>query len=637
MSWFANLRVLALSTLLATAPVLASVAETVPALRTLEEKTESSIAAAMKYPRITSARFDVEALNALLGEGVRLAFKAAGPDAATGAFKLTGVRLELTGDQPMTLFSADELLLWNADITGLAARFEGASPDRTIRVFDRIELSGVRLDLHDYTEAVEESVGTALPVAAASMTGYEPASMEVGRIVLNGLTLHPWTFTETEGEEAGLAAIRLISAAARSFSLDAAVFLDMKISQTFTEPGAPGSLETSYDSQILQGYDRGNIAALLTGKTRLAMSLPVPKPAKPMDEVAETGAEVEAAAASETILLQMDGSTGYAGWTDIRLANLLSWGERGQLPPITQRDLWSFGNYALEDMVFTLAGKPAVSMARFDLQADSFDWFLPTRISWSHEDLAFDLGGVLKAFEPLAGRRPSAGDETSVTEIITVLERSGLSKFSGDGSFELSWNSETGDAFLSSRSQVENLYTDETRLAMRLPRYADLVPAFGQNGLTLDAQLLAEVFASRYALAGGHFTLSDVGLLNALAAAMIEVSRISGKDAPMLAGFAGMTPDELRSAASGLMMFGGASLAGELPQALGWVKSLSGFVASGGTFSIRLIPEEEVSPADFAAIAGGAMTQEPDIAALFDLVGLTVEHTPPAKLAAGTP
>jgi hypothetical protein len=84
-------------------------------------------------------------------------------------------------------------------------------------------------------------------------------------------------------------------------------------------------------------------------------------------------------------------------------------------------------------------------------------------------------------------------------------------------------------------------------------------------------------------------------------------------------------------------MFAGASLAGELPQALDWVKSLSGFVASGGTFSIRMTPEEAVTPADFAGFAGGAMTQEPDIAALFDLVGLTVEHTPPAKLAAGKP
>jgi hypothetical protein len=44
-----------------------------------------------------------------------------------------------------------------------------------------------------------------------------------------------------------------------------------------------------------------------------------------------------------------------------------------------------------------------------------------------------------------------------------------------------------------------------------------------------------------------------------------------------------------------------------------------------------------VTPADFAAIAGEGMAEEPDMAALVDLVGLTVVHIPPAPVAAGTP
>lgn len=650
MSWFANARVLALSALLATAPVLPSVTETAPVALTLAQQTDSSIAAALERPRTMSAAFDVAAFNALLGEGARLGFKSAGPDAATGAYKLTGVSFDLTGDEPMTLFTADELLLWNADFKAVAARFDGKSLDQTIRVFDRIEMSGVKFDMMDYTQAVEDAMVTAVPDAAASMVDYQDASMEVARVVLSGLTLHPWTFTETEGEESGLAAIRLISAAARSFSLDAAVFLDTTINQTFTDAGASGSLATSYDSQILKGYDRGNIAALLNGETKFVMDIPVPPPGSPAMDFPVTpagtppasdyiakAAEDEAAPPGEPILVRMDGSTGYAGWTDIQLANLLSWGERGELPPITERDLWSFGNYVIEDMQFSLGGQPAFSMARFDLQADSFDWFLPTRISWSHEDLTFDLGGVMKAIEPLAGDQPSAEGEPSIPEIIAVLERTGLSKFSGDGTFELSWNSETGDALLATTSVTDNLYTDDTRLTMRLPAYADLVPAFGVDGLTPDPQLLSEVLESRYALVGGHYTLSDVGLLNAIASVVIEISKISGTEDPMMAGFAGMTPSDLRSAASGLLMFAGAGAAAELPQALDWVKSLSAFVGSGGSLSIRMAPEKDVTPADFAAIAGEGMAEEPDMAALVDLVGLTVVHTPPAPVAAGTP
>ncbi len=636
MSWFAHARVLALSTLLATAPVLPSITETAPAPLTLQQQTDGSIAAALERPKTVSAGFDVAAFNALLGEEARLGFKTAGPDAASGAYKLTGVSFELTGEEPMTLFTADELLLWNADIAGLAARFEGKSLDKTIRLFDRIEMSGLKIDMTGYTEAVEDAVITALPDSSAAMTDYEEATMDVGRIVLSGMTLHPWTFTETEGQDEGLAAIRLLSAVARSFSLDAVVFLDTTISQRFTESGVAGSLDAVYASQILQGYDRGNIAAMLNGNTRFTASFPVP----PTPALTAEGVETEAAgtAAPEAMtLLKMDGSTGYAGWTGVEFANLLSWGERGELPPITERDLWSFGNYVIEDMEFSLADQPFMSAGRLEASADSFEWFLPTRITWSHEDGVFDLGGMLKAIEPLEAEAGTQGGEPSIAEMISILERTGLAKLSGDGTFALTWNSETGDTLLESTSITDNLYTDETRLSMRLPSYADLVPAFGADGLTPDSELLDELLEAKFVFNSAHYSLSDAGLLDALALLVTEVARFSGEEDPMLAGFAGMTPADLRSAASGLVMFAGAGAASEVPQALDWVKSLSGFIGTGGTFSIRFEPATELTAADIAGIEGGGMAEEPDFAALVDLFGLTITHTPPAEVAAGAP
>jgi hypothetical protein len=637
MSWFAHARVLALSTLLAAAPVLPSVTETAPAPLTLQQQTDGSIAAALQRPKTVSAGFDVAAFNALLGEEARLAFKTAGPDAATGAYKLTDVSFDLTGDEPMTLFTADELLLWNADIAGLAARFDGKSLDKTIRLFDRIEMSGLKLDMTGYTEAVEDAVITALPDSSAAITNYEEANMDVGRIVLSGMTLHPWTFTETEGEEEGLAAIRLLSAVARSFSLDSMVILDTKLEQSFTESGASGSLIATYDSQIMEGYDRGNIAAMLNGATRFTADFPVPALEAPAATDSEPGAAVEAIIPGEMTSLKMDGSTGYAGWTDVEFANLLSWGERGQLPPITEKDLWSFGNYVIEDMEVSIGDQPFMSAGRLEASADSFVWFLPTRISWSHEDGVFDLGGMMKAIEPLEGAGSNPEGEPSIAEMIGILERTGLSKLSGDGTFALTWNSETGDTLLESKSITDNLYTDETRLSMRLPSYADLVPAFGADGLTPDSELLDELLEAKFVFNSAHYSLSDAGLLDALALLVTEVARFSGEEDPMLAGFAGMAPADLRSAASGLVMFAGAGAASEVPQALDWVKSLSGFIGTGGTFSIRFEPATELTAADIAGIEGGGMAEEPDFAALVDLFGLTITHTPPAEVAAGAP
>jgi len=651
MSWLANARVLALSALLAAAPVLPSVTETAPAALSLEQQTERSIAAALDRPRGAFSAFDVAAFNSLLGGEARLGFTSAGPDAATGAYKLTGVSFEVTGDEPMTLFTADELLIWNADFNGVAARFDGKALDQTIRVFDRIELSGLKIDLTGYTDAVEDAVVTAMPDSSAALTDYEEGTMEVGRIVLNGMTLHPWTFTETEGEDEGQAAIRLLSAFARSFSLDAVVFLDTTISQKFTESGVTGSLDATYDSQILQGYDRGNIGAMLNGNTRFTASFPVPLPDPsattdgiPMpprvptaadDEAAD--AEAEPASPAEMTLLKMDGSTGYAGWTGVEFANLLTWGERGQLPPITERDLWSFGNYVIEDMEFSLADQPFMSAGRLEASADSFDWFLPTRITWSHEDGVLDLAGMLKAIEPLEAEAATADGEPSIAEMIGILERTGLSKLSGDGTFALTWDSETGETLLESTSITDNLYSDETRLVMRLPSYADLVPAFGADGLTPDSGLLDEILRSRFVFKSAHYSLSDAGLLDALAVLVTEVAKFSGEEDPMMAGFAGMTPADLRAATSGLVMFAGAGAAAEVPQAVDWVKSLSGFIGSGGTFAIRLEPATELTAADLTPNGRNGMAEEPDVAALVDLFGLKIVHTPPATPAQGEP
>jgi hypothetical protein len=122
------------------------------------------------------------------------------------------------------------------------------------------------------------------------------------------------------------------------------------------------------------------------------------------------------------------------------------------------------------------------------------------------------------------------------------------------------------------------------------------LPAFGQEDLTPDTELLSEIFAARYLLAGGHCTLHDAGLFNALAAATIEVSPMNGSDAPVLAGFAGMTPNDLRSPSEDFLMFAAASLAEEPPQASDWVRSLSGSVASWGMSSIRMPPGRGSDP-----------------------------------------
>ena len=633
MSWLANFRALALSSVLAIAPVLPSVPESPPQV-TAESATDALFARLEARPATSTSNLDVESLNAALAGSARLSYGFATQETLTAPMRLTDFRFELLGDKPSTLFTADEVLVWNANTDALIARLNGQQLDTTVRLFDRIEMSGLKFDLTDYTNAVDDAVAAAMPAGETVDIGYDEASMNVGRVIFGGMTLHPWTFEETEGEEEGIAAIRLISALARSFSLEAAAFLDADISQTITESGASGTVVSRYDRQLVEGYDRGDIASMIQTGVTFSGSIPVPDVTAGLD-----AAEPDAAALPSMRSVELAGRSGYGAWTGLRFASLLEYGERGELPPITARDLWSFGTYTLADTEMSLGGKPMLEIGRLDLAADKFAWFLPERISVTHEDASLNLVEILKWAEEIEpSAPPEEGGEPTVAEMIGILERAGLGKLSGDGAFSLTWDSETGSAKLATNNTSDGLYTEEGRLELRLPTYAQLVPAFGVDGKTPDESALSALFDEQFTFIGGHYSLSDGGLLNALAALTIEVARFSGEDDPMLGNFANSTPEAVRMFASGMVMFGAGAVSQDLPQATAWITSLSQFINTGGTFKIAFAPETALSAADFTgAGAETGMAGSPDLAELVDLFGLSITHVPAAETAAGSP
>lgn len=628
MSWLANFRALALSSVLAIAPVLPSVPESPPQV-TAGSATDALFARLEARPATSTSNLDVESLNAALAGSARLSYGFATQETLTAPMRLTDFRFELLGDRPSTLFTADEVLVWNADTEALIARLIGQQLDTTVRLFDRIEMSGLKFDLTDYTNAVDDAVTAAMLAGETMDIGYDEASMNVGHVIFGGMTLHPWTFEETEGEEEGIAAIRLISALARSFSLDSTAFLDADISQTLTESGASGIIVSSYDRQLIEGYDRGDIASMFQTGVTFSGSFPVP----------DVTAGLDAAALHSMRSVEMAGRSGYSAWTGLRFASLLEYGERGELPPITTRDLWSFGTHTLADTEMSLGGKPMFEIGRLDISADKFAWFLPGRISVTHEDASLNLVEIPKWAEEIEpSAPPEEGAEPTVAEIIGILERTGLGKLSGDGAFSLTWDSETGSAQLASNNTSDGRYTDETWVELRLPTYAQLVPVFGEDGKTPDQTALSALLDEQFTFIGGHYSLSDGGLLHALAALTIEVAKFSSDDDPMLGNFANITPEAVRMFASGMVMFGAGAVSQEVPQATAWITSLSQFINTGGTFKIAFEPETALNAADFTgAGAETGMAESPDFAELVDLFGLSVTHVPAAETAAGSP
>ncbi|MEQ9505975.1 MAG: hypothetical protein RLO80_06860 [Hyphomonas sp.] len=626
MSFKNRIRTLAVSALLASSPALPVLAEAPQPQASLEQM----FAQIEARPSAPSAAFDIDSLNAAFGGAANLTFGAMTTDPATGAVRLTDLRAEVLGEKPFTLFTADEMLVWNADTKALTDRVAGQRLGETLRLFDRIELAGLKMDISGYTDAVTTAVNSAVPDDSGASITYEKADVDVGRLVFTGFTLHPWTFQEVEGEDEGLAAIRLISAFARSFSLDNMAMFDTVMTQEYTESGAAGSMVTTYGRSLIQGYDRGDLAATITGSTDFAGTFSVPA-----NELYPTGdTDVP------PVPMAMSGSTGYGAWNGLKLAKLFEYGERGELPPISEKDLWSLGSYVIEDMEFAFNDKSIMSIGELEFSADEFAWFLPERINIRHVDASLDLSGMMQWVADIAPEAAAESEdgEPSLLQIIDIMDRSGLGKFSGSGNLALTWDSDTGATLLQGTSVTDGLYTDDTRVALSLPSYASLVPAFGVDGKSPDSDLLREAMNAGFSFSGGHYSLTDTGLLNSIAALVIEIAKISGDEDPMLSNFADATPDTVRMFASGLVMMGSGAVTQELPQAQPWIASLSKFITSGGTLAVRLEPEKALTTADFAgAGADAGMVESPSPAELVDLFGLSVTHTPAPESAAGTP
>lgn len=588
---------------------------------TPEAAAEAMFAEALARPEAPSAAFDAEGLKALLGDGVAITWSASDADAASGAWRLADVRVDLTGEKPYTVLTADEVLLWNADIGAIEDRIAGQRLGETLRVFDRIEMSGVSFDLDDYMNTVQDMTEAALPDAASAPVAYSDSAMTVGRIVFEGLTLHPWTFQKNEDGDSAIEAIRLISAIARSVSLDSSVFIDSTISQKMTEAGLEGHVDQTYARQILKGYDRGNIAAMITTGTQFTAAIPVP------DEVIT---EADEALPTTYRTIDMSGSYGFSSWSGFEFANLLAWGEKGELPPITERDLISIGTSSITDMKFDFGGQPVFRAAKMDFEMDKFSWFLPERIVFSHEDAAFDLVGFLKFAQSVEPDATPKDGEPSIAEIIGVLERSGLGTLSGDGTLSLTWDSETGATALENSGVTDNIFGGLTRLDLVLPSYNDLVPAFKADGVTPDDAAFEELITSKLAFSGARYSVTDLGGLNALATLVIEVAKLEGNDEPMMGNFAESTPADVRSFASGLLLLGGGAMTSEVPQASKWIASLSKFVTDGGTIEFVAAPAKPLTLADLTGMTPDAgMAESPSPEEIVELLGVQVTHTPP--------
>lgn len=613
MTYLSGMRAVALSMALVTVPVISAFAEAPRAV-------ETRFAEAMKRPAASAARatFDPAAFNALLEGEAELRVGSAEFDRRLGAQRLKQVSFHTLGNDPSTVFTADEILLWNLDTSTLMDRIGGERLGETLRVFDRIEFSGLKFDTTEYTNTVNEVLDPSnFSDLGKPAPRTEEGSVAIERAILSGLTLHPWTYQEKAGDEEEKEDLRLLSAMLRSLSLEDVVLTNFSSHQVVSDTDLSGTISATYPRQIIYGYDRGNIGGLAQMDARFSMTFNM------LDE---------RDARSKPSTLKIDGVTGYSAWTGLSFAKLLEWGERGEAPPVTEQDLWTLGTYTLQDMTANMNGAQMFSVRKMEAAADKFSWFFPERLTFKHEGLSLDLENMFSALSVIEETFPTEGtDVPSMKEMAGILKRAGLGKITSDGTATLTWDKTTGRTLLEGRNASNVLFHEDMRFEARLPSYAQLVPHFGVDGRTPDEDGLETLLQDQFAFRKGHWSLKDAGGLDAIARLVIEIAKVVQKDGeqPTMMNFAEATPETVRMFASGAVMMGSGEVTKMVPQAMPWLVSLSQFLTQGGELKVDLSPASEVTLQSITDLYLQE-TATDDAGALATHLGVSVTHTPPA-------
>lgn len=576
--------------------------------------TESLFAQALARPTPGAvAEFDAAELARFLSPLGELTYTAAGADAATGAYRLENVTFVPADVAESVSLTAGEILIWDFDLGAVEARLEGQSLDQTLRVFDRIEFGSLAVSV-DVAAATINALPTTAEEFVVGEMPKQDMQVTANRMVLNGLTLHPWLFAPAEDADEDHRAIGLVSAALRSFSLDDFLLMDASIDQTASSDVFSTAAKSGYARQLLRGYDRGNVGAMIQTDATFDMSMTSTDPIL----------------SAQFPGIRMSGSTAYAGWTGLKLAPLLEWGERGELPPITELEGWSLGRYVAKDMTFNVDDVPLLAMGKLDLAADQFSWFLPEKIDVAYEGFQFDLAGLMSFAGKIAELSEEPLDNPTPAEVADMLDRAGLAKITSDGVFSFRWDRETGQTLAHGNAQTPGLFNEDWKIDLALPSFAELVPAFGEDGRSPDEDALDQLMKEQFALGGGHWSLADAGGFDAVSRLVIEGAKIGAVDEPMLAGFAESTPEAMRSFAAGGVTVASGEVGKQLPEARDWMMRLSDFINQGGKITVTLAPAEPVTAESLAALDTGGMS-ESDPSEIIRVLGIGVTHTPPAQ------
>ncbi|WP_411817048.1 hypothetical protein [Hyphococcus sp. DH-69] len=270
-------------------------------------------------------------------------------------------------------------------------------------------------------------------------------------------------------------------------------------------------------------------------------------------------------------------------WRDIDFSGLLSWGLRGEEPPMTAENLINLGTMKAFNAETWVNGKRAAVAAETIMPVAEFTWLVPSDVRIETKDAEYDFTAYV----------PDTEEET-----LEILKKHGLDNVEGDGIAAWVWNSKNGNASLEYAFEMPKLVDMSTNISFADLKLEELARA-AEEGET-------NFVREQGAFKGFTLNVKDEKALDAI----FDIAALQ----------MGGSGEDLRVSAPGLIRLSGAQAAQMNPRISSYIDAVANFVGKGGALEISAVPAE---PVPFTTLQSTGVTAPQTIP---DVLDLTVTH-----------
>lgn len=344
-------------------------------------------------------------------------------------------------------------------------------------------------------------------------------------------------------------------------------------------------------------------------------------------------------------IIQMSSTIDLAVGSGAKLAKLVGFLERKEVPSTEVTDLISLGRFTSYGQVLSINDKPLYSVGKSDFDLSEFHWFIPEKIKYSAQDVKYDLASYMDFISDMVSaevttiENSDSGQEFDVekmtetlSKVKSVLAENDADVLDMELDFSIEWDAETGAASVKSYQQADGFGENKLLVGMKTPLFSEMAPLIDQQLATAmsdeetepeDETAFEDLWASRFALSEVDFTVDDAGGLDKIFGMVTGFAKLVPEGDPSVAMIRGYSPTELRNMISGLTRVGSMQASQVFPPAVGYINGIADFIRDGGSISFRMKPEQPIGRDNLPQVQ--MMLQAPE--KLETYLGLEFQHS----------